>query len=178
MIEEKLPSSAEWFRICDRSWNDPTDDSFARAAGGRWNPPDSWRTLYVSADEVTSRLNLDRFIARWPYEPEDLDDRSGPDLAVLVLPRDQSVADVHTMDGVAAVGLPRTYPLDSGGGLVGHERCRQVGSDVHAAGLRGVHCRSAVTTHGAGRELAWFPATSRSRARLARRIRFNDWFWG
>ena len=36
---------------------------------------------------MTARLNLDRFIAGWPYEPEDLDDGNGPHLAVATLDR-------------------------------------------------------------------------------------------
>jgi len=123
-------------------------------------------------------LNLDRFIAQWPYEPEDLDDRHGPDLAVMTLPRAQQVADVHSVSGVAAVGLPATYPLDGAGQLVSHPDCRLVGGRVRDAGLRGVHCRSAQTSRGAGRELAWFPASTRSRALLVRRIRYTSWFWG
>lgn len=177
MIPEELASRGEWFRICDRDWRDPTDDSFAQLTGGRWNPPASWRTLYLCADVVTARLNLDRFIGRWPYEPEDLDDRLGPDLTTVTLPRDQTVAEVHSPAGVRAVGLPATFPLDGAGQLVAHSICQRIGVRIRAQGLRGVHCRSAQTPNGAGRELAWFPATSRSRARLVHRAAFTDWFW-
>lgn len=178
MIEERLDDGHEWLRICDAAWTDPVDDTFARARGGRWNPPGSWRTLYLNEDLVTARLNLDRFIAGWPYEPEDLDDDTGPHLAVTTLPRDQAVADVHTPGGVAAVGLPTTYPNDSTGSLVPHGICQSIGEQVHAAGLRGIRCRSAQAPHGAGRELAWFPATSRSHAHLVDRRTFAEWFWG
>lgn len=178
MIKETLVAGSEWFRICDRAWADPTDDTFAQALGGRWNPPGSWRTLYLSGDVVTARLNLDRFIAQWPYEPEDLDDRFGPDLAVVTLPRSQNVADVHSARGVRSAGLPATYPFDARGREVPHEVCQAVGERARTHKLRGVHTRSAATPHGAGRELAWFPATARSRAALARRFSFTDWFWG
>lgn len=178
MIDERLADGRPWYRICDAGWADPLDDTFAADRGGRWNPPGSWRTLYLCEDVVTARLNLDRFVAGWPYEPEDLDDRSGPHLVVATLPRDQTVVDVHTPAGVAAVGLPRTYPLDSRGDVVPHERCQTVGAAVHTAGRRGVRCRSALAGHGAGRELAWFPATARSWAHLVERRRFTDWFWG
>ncbi len=178
MIAERLPPGQEWFRICDAGWVDPLDDTFSAERGGRWNPPGSWRTLYLCADMVTARLNVDRFIAGWPYEPEDLDDSHGPHLAVAALPRDQVVADVHTAAGVSAAGLPPRYPLDAAGEVVSHAACQQVGVAAREAGLRGVHCRSARTDHGAGRELAWFAATVRSRARLVRRLRFSEWFWG
>lgn len=178
MIDEALPDGHHWFRICEAGWDDPLDDSFAAVRGGRWNPPGSWRTLYLNEDVVTARLNLERFIAGWPYEPEDLDDERGPHLAVATLPRSQVVADVHTPAGVAAVGLPSTYPLDADGVPVPHEPCRAIGREVRDAGRRGVRCRSAQAPHGAGRELAWFPATARSRAHLVERVTFADWFWG
>lgn len=178
MIDEGLDDGHKWLRICDASCEDPLDDTFAQARGGRWNPPASWRTLYLNEDLVTARLNLERFIAGWPYEPEDLDDGTGPHLAEATLPRAQDVADVHTPDGVAAVDLPPTYPTDSTGALVPHDLCQHVGERAHVAGLRGIRCRSAQAPHGAGRELAWFPATARSRAHLVTRRTFADWFWG
>jgi hypothetical protein len=178
VIDERLEDRRRWFRICEARWGDPLDDTFAAVHGGRWNPPRSWRTLYLNEDLVTARLNLDRFIAGWPYEPEDLDDDAGPQLAVATLPRDQLVADVHTPEGVAAVDLPVPYPVDAAGRLVSHHVCRSIGERVHAAGRRGVRYRSAQTPRGAGRELAWFPATARSRARLVERRSFTEWFWG
>lgn len=178
MIREVLPSGHAWLRIVDAGWTNPFDDTFAQTRGGRWNPPGSWRTLYLNEDLVTARLNVDRFIAGWPYEPEDLDEAAGPHLAVATLPRDQSVADVHTPQGVRAVGLVPSYPLDGAGSPVGHEVCQVVGVRVKAAPLRGVRCRSAQAPHGAGRELAWFPATTRSRATLVERRTFTEWFWG
>jgi hypothetical protein len=177
VITERLHDGHEWFRIADRGWRDPLDPRFAQRAGRRWNPPDSWPTLYLNEDLVTARLNLRLFIARWPYEPEDLRDDRGPDLAVATLPRRQQVADVHTPAGVAAVGLPASYPVDPAGALVAHVPCQRIGTVVKAAGLRGVRCRSARAPDGAGRELAWFPATARSHATLARRLRFTAWYW-
>lgn len=178
MIDERLPNGHEWSRMCEASWEDPLDPTFAQLRGGRWNPPGSWRTLYLNEDVVTARLNLARFIAGWPYGPEDLDDAAGPHLAVATLPRDQVVADVHTAAGVDAVGLPATYPVDRSGRRVAHEVCQPIGEQARDRGRRGVRCRSAQAPHGAGRELAWFPATARSRAHLITRHPFTAWFWG
>lgn len=177
MIDEPLADGHHWLRICDHQWVDPLDDAFTQEAGGRWNPPHSWRTLYLNEDLVTARLNVERFIAGWPYEPEDLRSDTGPQLAVATLPRRQQVADVHTPEGVAIVGLPASYPLDDDGVLVSHRPCQDIGEQVHAAGLRGVRCRSAQSPHGAGRELAWFPATARSRATLVERLEYDEWYW-
>lgn len=177
MITELLPDGHEWLRITGADWDDPLDDTYAQAAGRRWNPPDSWRTLYLNEDRTTARLNLRTFVAAWPYEPEDLRSDNGPHLAVATLPREQEVADVHTPEGVAAVGLPATYPLDDDGRLVPHGICQPVGQRVKGVGLRGVRCRSARAPDGAGRELAWFPATARSRATLVDRLTFDEWYW-
>ena len=178
MITEDLADRHEWSRICEAGWDDPLDPTFAQARGGRWNPPGSWPTLYLNEDVVTARLNLTLFIANWPYEPEDLADDTGPHLAVARLPRNQRVADLHSPEGVAAAGLPASYPLDAAGELVSHDRCQPFGEQVHAAGLRGIRCRSAQAPHGAGREVAWFPATSRSHAHLIARRPYTEWFWG
>ncbi len=177
MITERLRDGQHWFRVAERAWDDPLDPSFARLRGGRWNPPGSWRTLYLNEDLMTARLNVAGFAAQWPYEPEDLRGDTGPDLAVATLPRRQDVADAHTPEGLDGLGLPTTYPVDTEGELVGHRACQAIGVAVHNAGLRGVHCRSAHAAAGAGRELAWFPATTRSRATLVRRRPFRDWYW-
>jgi hypothetical protein len=175
---ELLPDGHRWWRIARPEWRDPLDASYARERGGRWNPPASFPTLYFNEDQATARVNLQRFIAGWPYEPEDLRDDTAPVLVGAELPRRQRVADVHSPAGVRAAGLPATYPLDAAGWLVGHGVCQPVGADAQRRGLRGVWCRSANARHGAGRELAWFPATARSRAHGIARLPFSEWYWG
>lgn len=177
MISEQLVDGHEWWRIADPDWNDPLDPTFARARGGRWNPPDGWNTLYVNEDVVTARLNLKLFTDAWPYQPEDLRPEQAPVLIGLTLPPHQTVADVHSPAGLAVAGLPATYPLDSRGQIVPHQPCQRFGTTAHAAGLRGVRCRSATLPLGEGRELAWFPATTSTRATLTERRPFADWYW-
>ena len=178
MQSERLPDGHEWLRIAAQGWRDPLDPAFAQERGGRWNPANSFPTLYLNEDLVTARLNLRLLISGWPYEPEDLRDDTGPVLVGAILPRNQRVLDVHTPAGVAAVALPATYPLDSRRRLIGHARCQRIGRAAHDAGLRGVRSRSARAPDGAGRELAWFPASARSRARRTRTLTFERWFWG
>ena len=134
--------------------------------------------LYLNEDMVTARLNLRAFIADWPYEPEDLRDDTGPILSGCILPRRQVVCDVHSPDGVRAAGLPDTYPFERDGRPVPHSRCQPVGVQAKSAGLRGVRVRSARSPDGAGRELAWFPASVRSHARRIRTLAFTAWFRG
>lgn len=174
---EKLVDRWTWWRIADAAWSNPLDTGFAEQRGGRWNPPNSFPTLYFNEDRVTSRFNLRAFIAPWPYEPEDLRSDTGPLLVGANLPRNQQVCDVYTVKGVKAVGLPRTFPFDSGGRLVTHLRCQSIGQRVKSEALRGVRARSAQTRDGAGRELAWFPATARSVAILVEHLTFDVWFW-
>jgi RES domain len=177
VIVELLPDRHHWYRIADADWVDPLDPSYAARAGGRWNPPTSWPTLYLNEDLVTARANLRRFIVGWQYEPEDLNERNGPPLAVATLPRRQHVADAHTPEGLRTLGLPATYPSDGDGGTVGHAVCHAAAAAVHDAGLRGVRARSAQTTDGVGREVAWYPASSASRARLVDLLPYDGWFW-
>jgi len=174
---ERLPDRHQWWRIADGDWKDPLDPGYAKVFGGRWNPPQSFPTVYLNEDLVTARINLRLFMARWPYEPEDLRDDTGPVLVGAQLPRRQRVADVHTREGVASVELPATYPLDERGELVPRARCQPIGQRARELGFRGVRCRSARAPNGAGRELAWFPATSRSRARRTQTFPFERWFW-
>ena len=178
MRTEVLADGHIWLRIANPLWADPLDPSFAQARGQRWNPPASFPVLYLNEDVVTARLNLRKFVDGWPYRPEDLRDDTGPTLVSAVLPRHQRVADVHTPAGVMAVGLPASYPLDEHGELIGHEVCQQIGAEAHSQSLRGVCCRSARVPDGAGRELAWFPAGSRTRARLKAISRFEAWYYG
>jgi hypothetical protein len=174
---EPLPDRWTWWRIADPAWSDPFDPSYAATCGGRWNPPDSFPTLYLNEDPVTARLNLHAFIARWPYEPEDLRAENGPVLVGAILPRAQDVCDIHTRAGVRGAGLPSTYPLDGNGKPVPRSRCQRIGARARKLGLRGVRSRSAQSRDGAGRDLAWFPATRRSRATLAARLSFKQWYW-
>jgi hypothetical protein len=176
--QELLADGHVWWRIADPGWRDPLDPAFAAERGGRWNPPHSFPTLYLNDDQVTARLNLRRFIARWPYEPEDLRDDTGPVLVGATLPRHQKVCDVHTRRGIAAAGLPPTYPLDEKGERIPHATCQPIGVRAKEAGLRGVRARSAESPDGAGRELAWFPATTRSVARRTEILTFEQWYWG
>ncbi|CAN5298150.1 hypothetical protein BH24PSE2_BH24PSE2_13090 [soil metagenome] len=178
MRTEVLPDDHVWLRIAGSDWADPLDPGFAARRGGRWNPPDSFPTLYFNEDVMTARLNLRHYIADWPYEPEDLRNDTGPVLVSARLPRHQRVCEAHTRRGIAALGLPATYPIDEQGRLIPHARCQRIGERAARGGLRGVRCRSARAPDGAGRELAWFPATGRSRARRVDTARFEEWFWG
>jgi hypothetical protein len=172
-----LTNGWTWWRIAEAGWRNPLDPGFAQHRGGRWNPPGSFPTLYLNEDQVTARLNLRRFIADWPYEPEDLRSDNGPLLVGARLPRNQEVCDAHSRRGIEALGLPSTYPFDRHGRPVAHAHCQAIGHDVKQANLRGIRARSAQSRDGAGRELAWFPAGERSRAQRVALLRYESWYW-
>lgn len=161
--------------MADPDWLDPLDPSFAAEHGGRWNPPGSFLTLYLNEDLMTARAQVIALLAGSPVEPDDLD--PGFDLVVGTLPRSQNVADGLSDEGLRRLGLPATYPRFANGRPVRHEACQPVGVEIHEAGLRGVHARSAATADGEGRELAWFPARATSRASLVSRLPFDDWWF-
>lgn len=161
----RLPDGRLWLRVADPDWKDPLDPSYAAEAGGRWNPPNSFPTLYLNADPPTARLQLERMLEGQPARVEELRD----DAYVLIaaqLPSGQRTADAVTDAGLDELGLPVTYPADQNGERIPRGRCQSIGVEVRDNGLQGVWCRSAARIDGRGREVAWFPAGPRSRARV------------
>jgi hypothetical protein len=159
-----LPDGRVWLRVADPLWTNALDPSFAAAAGGRWNPPGAFPVLYLNGDVPTARLQIDRLVEDQPFTADDLDDDAYL-LVAATLPRRQTCADAVSRAGLKSLGLPPSYPLDAAGEVVERGVCQAIGEKVHAEKLRGVWCVSALSPGQAGRELAWFPATRRSRAR-------------
>jgi RES domain len=155
VIERNLPDDHVWLRITRPEYVDPFDMTFAQQHGGRWNPPNSWPTLYLNADMATVHAQVRHMFVGRAVDPDDLDDDAPIHLAAATLPNRQRVADVVSSEGVAAVGLGPAYPLDRNGNPEPHAVTQPIGVAVHEQGLRGVWCRSAAFV---GEELAWFPA--------------------
>jgi len=157
-----LPDGRPWLRVA--SARNPLDPDYARRVGGRWNPPRAYPVLYLNADLTTARSQLERMLEGSPVSLDDLDE----DAFVLIaarLPKQQRCADAVSAAGLRALGLPGSYPLDTKGIPISHSRCQRIGVTVRDRRLRGVLCRSAATPDGQGRELAWFPSSTRSKAR-------------
>lgn len=168
-----VPADHLWVRVCRPGWDDPFDPGFAQTRGGRWNPPGSWPTLYLSHDVATARLQVAHLLEGSPVEPDDLTDDAF-DLVAARLPRGQTAADLVTAEGVAAAGLPPTYPETAGGVRVAHRTCWPVAEAAHSMELDGVECRSAASASGTGHELAWWPRGRTPRPRPGR-IPFGRW---
>ena len=159
----RLPDQRIWLRLADPNWADPLDPSFAQREGGRWNPPASFPALYLNGDVATARLQIERLLYGSPVRPDDLDDGAF-ELVGVNLPRSQICAEAVSAEGLRALDLPGDYPTSRSGKEVPHTVCQRVGEQIHAEGFRGVWCRSSCSPDGRGRELAWFPATRRSKA--------------
>ena len=110
-----MPDGHVWLRITRPQYADPFDPSFAQRRGGRWNPPDSWPTLYLNQDLATVHAQVRHLFAGRGIEPDDLDDDAPIRLAAATLPGRQRAADVLSDDGVGAVGLPASVPARRAG---------------------------------------------------------------
>jgi len=173
VITANVPDGHVWLRITRPQYRDPFDPSFAQRAGGRWNPPESWPTLYLNEDLATVHSQVRHMFLGRGIEPDDLADDAPIRLAACTLPGRQVCADAVHDAGLVALGLPATYPLGVGGAAIERSVTQGIGVAAHSEGLRGVWCRSAA---GVGRELAWFPAArSTARAVWPGPKPFGDW---
>jgi RES domain-containing protein len=160
--------------VAGRDWVDPLDTSFAQRTGGRWNPPDSWPTLYLCYDLDSARAQITRLVESSPVTPDDLAD-DAYDLLAVALPA-AIVVDIVTEAGVAGAGLPPTYPCDAAGQLIPHATCQRIAKGAHASGADGIEARSALVTidPSATRELAWWPG-GQGAVQVAGRVPYGQW---
>jgi hypothetical protein len=169
-----LPDRRVWLRVASPNWVNPLDTAWAATQGGRWNPPNSLPTLYLNADVPTAQLQIERLCEGMPFSPEDLSD----DAYILVplrLPTSQRAADAVSVQGLAALGLPASYPLGSDGKVIDRVVCQPIGNQVRELRLNGVWCRSAAASDGRGRELAWFPGARAAQPLRKPPIPFGHW---
>lgn len=160
-----------YLRVVDWHWHDPLDASHsARPPGGRWNPA-GVQCLYLNVDIDTARANALRRFDDRPVNIHDIDPASAPHLVEIEL-ADGTALDAFTEEGLAAVGLPSSFPIGPSGRIVPHSQCQPIGLKAHDAGLNGVGSRSAAV--GGKRELAWFPGTGT--ARLISRKPKSEWW--
>ena len=163
-----------YLRVADPDWEDPLDGREAAIGGGRWNPPESFPVVYLCRTGTVARANVYRLLAGQPYGPEDLRPGAGPVLVATRAPEGRYMNAV-TDAGLAAVGLPRSFPRDGRGRIVPHRRCQPIGERAHERGLPGVAARSAAPTAPAGgEELAYFGGRRLRRGAITD---FEEWFW-
>jgi RES domain-containing protein len=67
---DPVPYRGDAYRHVAARWH-PLSGAGARAQGGRWNPPESFATLYLAVDETTVIEEFRRMASRFGRAPED-----------------------------------------------------------------------------------------------------------
>ena len=162
-----------YLRVCDATWLDCADTTFARRFGGRWNAPGSFGVLYLCADRSVAAAN-----ARKAYESDgrltlfDRRPERRPHVQEFTVAHSRFVDGVTTI-GLAALGLPDSYP--TGGSW---SRCQGIARMAYDLHEKGIACRSAAeATRGRwlGEELAIFDTAIGLATRGPRRP-FAQWY--
>ncbi len=170
-IVEAIPP--RWLRVVSPSWPDPVDASYSSRLGGRWNAPGGPQTLYLCDTVSTARAQVRRLFADRFIDLEDLRD-DAIHLINVEVPTG-SMADAHTDSGLAALGLPPTYPLDQNAETVTHSVCQKIGDELFLHGVDGVCARSAARSASRNNlELAWY-ARGRVPAVVGAPMRYGAW---
>jgi RES domain len=164
-------------RLAEPGWTDPLDTSYSKARGGRWNPPGAFGALYLNRDVRVARLRVEHALAGQPYGVDDLDEAELHDLVELEV-LEQAWLDCVSDGGLAAVGLPVSYPRHPNGSAVEHPECRPIGQAAFDEGMPGLACRSAARGAAiADEELAVFAPDGAPKVTMTGRRAFADWFW-
>jgi len=136
--------SGRAFRHQAVEWQYSQPGAGARTTGGRWNPANSFATLYLALSEETAAAELHRLAAR---AGRDVDDFMPRHLLEFDLELG-GLLDLTDLDALHAVGLDedRLHQNDA-------TACQEVGEAAHHLGREGVLAPSAT---GAGIVLAVF----------------------
>lgn len=169
-----LPIGHHWLRVVARDWDDPLDPTHAQRIGGRWNPPDSWPTLYLNRNVEAARAQITRLLRGTPLTADDLADDAF-DLVSAVLPQAQ-VVDGVSDEGLAAAGLPSTYPVDESGQVIDPGVYQRIATSARESHWEGVEARSAADPDpGTGAsELAWWGHGARAQ-QVGGRMPYGEW---
>lgn len=109
-----LERGGRYLRVADPGWDDPLSPFYSQQRSGRWNPPGEFGAIYLNSTRTLARDQVRFKLEPRGIRPEDLDLDSSPDLVHTDVPR-QHYVDAVTDEGLAAIGLPPTYPLDARG---------------------------------------------------------------
>jgi RES domain-containing protein len=167
-----------YYRVCDPSWTDPSDTSFSRKAGGRWNAPDrpgrpGFGALYLNRSLDAARANARRHsIASFGATLDDLADEHLPDLQNYDV-TEADFVDAVTSSAVEALGLAASYPT-----MIPHPPCQGIAEDAYAKGEHGIVALSATSTAAAmgEEELVIFDRDVDLLATKTVRAKFVSWY--
>jgi len=136
---------------------DPRSGLGAKIHGGRWNPPDSWPTIYLGFSEATVRAEWARAASRQGLTLEDF------------LPRDLYAFDLELAEvlDLRDPAARRSVEPDQALRTTAQAFCRRIGAAAHAVGAEGVAAPSAT---GEGDVVAIFLDRLRPSSRLEPRF--------
>ncbi len=170
---EHVRRGGRYYRVCDPSWADPSDTSYSRRKGGRWNVPSTktssgFGALYLNATIEVARANARRHVwSTFAVVLEDLVSEHLPDLQEYDV-REQRFVDAVTRDGISQTGLPFDYAT-----AIPHTPCQQVAQRAYDAGEDGIATLSAVKA--SGEELVIFDPAVSALVNVGSRRKATNW---
>ena len=112
----------------------PLSGAGARLHGGRWNPPESFSTLYLALEHGTTISEFHRLAARQGRAPEDFLPRRMYRYGVVL----SSMLDLRDVEVRASLDLSDTELKANDAA-----KCRLIGEAAHYLGLEGILAPSA-----------------------------------
>jgi hypothetical protein len=163
--------------VVDPSWGDPSDTTYSRRHGGRWNEPDrpgrpGFGALYLNATIDVARSNARRLISSQFGENVTIDDlapQARPELQQYDVIESEFV-DVVSRHAISQLGLAERYPL-----LIPHPPCQGIAAAAHASGETGLAVLSA-TMEADGEELVIFDRVVDALTVRRERLPFQEWY--
>lgn len=122
----------------------PLSGEGARAYGGRWNPKDSYPTLYTARDPATVALEIGRTARKLGFSVSDLLPRRLVTIRLAI----RTVLDLTDKDVLASAGYTRAVLLDDDIRI-----CQAIGDAAHYLGFEAIRAPSAA---GPGETIAVF----------------------
>jgi RES domain-containing protein len=128
------PFSGRAFRHQAVEWQYSQPGAGARTVGGRWNPPNSFATLYLASSTDAAAAELKRLADRAGLAVSDFMPRHLLEFEVKL----DALLDLTDRDAVKAVGLEEAHLHADDAAL-----CQEVGEAAHHLGREGVLAPSA-----------------------------------
>jgi hypothetical protein len=129
--------------------------------------------LHLNRDHRTASANARRWLAdQGALDVLDLRPEARP-VVVPVTFETTSLVNAVTDAGLEALALPTSYPHRSP-----RSRCQPIGAALHAAGERGIACRSAAECSGPGRYIGEEAALFEGRVTVScgEEVPFAEWY--
>jgi len=166
----RVTREGTYLRVCSPRWDDPSDTTYSKLHGGRWNPPGEFGALYLNADIGCARANAERHVHDLFGEGISIFDLLPdvqPDLQEYAITSTRFV-DAANEAGIRELALPKRFPD------VTQKVCQSIARTAYASGESGIAAKSAA--HPSSEELAIFDMFVKRLAKKRRRLAFGDWY--